>query len=137
MISTEQAFNELGVNAVDGTEFMDILGLSPMDIADPQRFSRFRSVLDFFKQFPADTSRFMIRKVTNGKNVDKLQYVWEYAELLRQKAQAEKTIERVRTEASAMGSTTDPDVASLYSGELLAAKKQLDFITKETAIYEK
>lgn len=79
----EQAFNDLGVDAVVGTKLMDILGLTSSDFVDPARFMRFKDIIGYFKDVP--DSGYILNKITTGKLVDKLDHVWGYTDLARQK----------------------------------------------------
>ena len=135
MISTESAFNELGIDAITGVEIMDWLGISAIDLGDPARFGRFHDIIDYFKQFPVDTQRYIIRKVTNGKNVDKLNHVWEYSELLKNKRAAEEAIEKVKTELSALGTNPDPVLVQNYALREAEARQALNAVVAEAAIY--
>lgn len=134
MISAEQAFNELGIDAITATEMMDWLGISKIDLGDPSRFSKFQSVIEYFKQFPSDTQRFLIRRVTQNPNHDRLQRVWEYAELLKNKKSAEDAIEKIKTEASAV---SDPVLQHNYVAREAEARQALTAVTQEMALYEK
>lgn len=80
----ETQFNDLGVDAITGTKLMDILALNVSDFHDPARFMRFKDIIGYFKDVP--DSAFVLRKITVGKFVDKLDHVWGYTELARQKA---------------------------------------------------
>lgn len=137
MISTESAFNKLGIDAVTGVELMDWLGLSPIDFGDPARFGRFQSIIDYMKQFSTDTQRFLIRKVVNGKNVDKLSYMWEYTELLKNKKAAEEAIEKTKAEASALNAGSDPALSVSFAARETEVRTALNAIIGEMAIYEK
>lgn len=81
----ERAFQDLGVDAVNGVKLMDMLGLSSSDFHDPARFMRFKDVIDYFKGVP--DMGFVLSRITVGKFVDKLDHVWGYTELARQKDQ--------------------------------------------------
>lgn len=80
----EQAFNDLGVDAVNGVKLMNMLGLSSSDFHEPARFMRFKDIIDYFKDVPDPA--FVLGRITTGKLVDKLDHVWGYCELARQKS---------------------------------------------------
>lgn len=136
MINIETAFNELGIDAATGVELMDWLQISPIDLGDPTRFSKFHSVIDYFKQFPVDTQRYLIRKAINNKNVDKLNHVWEYAELLKRKSEIEKATEKIRLEGSALGPESDAVLRMANAQRELDAKEQFNKVVQEIEIYE-
>lgn len=137
MISTETAFNDLGVDAVTGTELMEWLGISPADFVEPLRFSRFHEVIDYFKDMSPDTRRYMIRRATHNKNVDKLQYVWEYTQLLKQKRSMEESMEKLKNEGSALGPDSDPVLRMDHAQKEISARDELNRLTQEVEIYER
>jgi len=134
--STESAFNELGVDAVTATELMDWLGLSTLDIGDPKRFHLFNDVIGYFKQFPVDTQRYLIKRATRDKNVDKLQHVWEYSQLLQKRTSAEQEMEKVRVEQSALGTDADPTIRISQAQKELEIKGRINDITSEIRLYD-
>jgi len=136
-MNTEEKFNELGVDAVTGVQLMDWMSLSQFDIADPQRFTRLQEIIDYLKKFPSDTQRFLVRKVTGTKNVDKLQLMWEYTSLLRKKESYEKEIGEIRSEGTAIGQKGDPILLKNLAEREIAARKSLSDISDEIAIYER
>lgn len=132
----QSAFNDLGVNAIVATNLMDLLGLYPDDFHDPVRFSRFQSVVNYLKQFPDDTQRFLITKSTRGKPIDKLDHVFEYTNLLKQKFAQEETLDRLKEEISAMEAMGDPK-AGLTALQKDEMDRQLSATLQEIDIYEK
>lgn len=136
MINIESAFNDLSVNAIVATNFMDLLGLNTMDFHDPVRFSRFQQVVQYLKQFPDDTQRFLITKSTRGKPVDKLDQVFEYTNLLKQKYSQEQTLDDLKKQILVLEVTGDPklNMIQLQKEEM---DKQIDMTLLEIGIYEK
>lgn len=135
-MSAQDSFSDLNIDAVTGTSLMNLLGLSTYDLSNPQRFSKFRSVIDFFKQFPEDTRKFLITRATLGKNVDKLDHVFEYSQLLDSKINLEKQIEDFKNEVSVLN-ISDPLVMienEHKSSELDLSLKQLQ---SRIEVYEK
>jgi hypothetical protein len=135
MLNTQEIFNDLGVNAIVATNLMDLLGLYPNDFYDPQRFSRFQVVVDYLKQFPDDTQRFIITKATRGKLVDKLDHVFEYTNLLKQKFAQEEALENIKKEISVLEATGDPkiEMTRLQEEEM---DRQIERTLEEIKIYE-
>lgn len=115
---------------------MDLLGLNSSDFHDPVRFSRFKTVVDYLKKFPDDTQRFLITKSTRGKMVDKLDQVFEYTNLLKQKFAQEEAMDRLQEEISAMEAIGDPQavVVSLQKEEM---GRQIEATLSEIGIYER
>ncbi len=87
----ERKFEDLGVDAITGTKLMSLLRLTPEDFLDPSRFLRFKDVIDHFKHMP-DTE-YVVNRLTIGKALDKLDHVWGYVELSRQKEGLSKRVE--------------------------------------------
>jgi hypothetical protein len=114
---------------------MELLDLSPSDFVNPVRFARFQSVATYLKQFPEDTQRFLITKSTRGKVVDRLDHVFEYTNLLKQKFAQEKTLERLKEELSAMEAIGDPQ-SHLTQAQSEEMDAQLNRTLEEIQIYE-
>ena len=130
------AFQELGISAVLGTELLDTLGLSTDDIQIPQRFSKFQSVIHFLKQFPEDTQRFLINKATRGKTVDKLEHFYDYTNLLREKAEYEKVLDRLEKDFSVIEMSDDLLHITEVQVKLSDTKQKLGILKEEQEIYE-
>lgn len=137
MISTEQAFNDLNIDAVTGVQMLEWLGVVPSELSDPQRFSRLQSIISYFKQFPPDTQRFLIMRATKNKMVDKLQHVWEYSQLLQQKKVYEDINISIDRERSALGENSDPALKSSIESRSLENREQLARINDEINLYER
>jgi hypothetical protein len=136
MISTESALNDLGIDAVTGVELMDWLGISTFDLSDPQRFSKLSSVIEYLKDFPTDTQRYLVKRAVNNKNVDKLQHVWEYTGLLKNKRAVEEALEKIKVEGSALGSDSDPVIRMAHAQREIEAKDALNAVQTEIRLYE-
>lgn len=137
MINTESKFNELGIDAISGVNLMEWLGVSSFDLGDPVRFTKFKDIIGYMKQFPVDTQRYLVRRAVNNKNVDKLNHVFEYTELLKNKKAIEEALERISAEASALGPDSDPVLRIANGHKELEAKHALDSVAKELYLYEK
>ena len=84
-MNPEAIFDGMGVDAITGVKLMDWLGVTAEELQVPQRFHRLQDIVQFLKQFPEDTQRFLISKSTRGKLVDKLDHFFEYTSLLKEK----------------------------------------------------
>ncbi len=136
-MNPERAFEDLGIDAVTGVSVMEMLGVSTDELSIPQRFSRLKEVINYFKQFPEDTQRFLIRKATAGKLVDKLDHLYEYTHLLQRKSHYEETLKGLDKERSAIETTGDEVLLRDVAQRSLDNSQQLDFIKQEIGIYEK
>jgi len=101
-INLEEAFGDVGVNAIVGVKFMDLLGIYNGDLQIASRMARFEDVVSYLKRFPEDTQRFLVTKATRGKMVDKLNHVWEYVNLLRQKELMDRQLDDVKSQISGL-----------------------------------
>ncbi len=135
-MNVETAINDLGVNAVQAVTMMDLLGITPDDFINPTRFARFQVVVDYLKQFPDDTQRFLITKATRGKMVDRLDHIFEYTNLLKQKFAQEETLDSIKKELSVLEATGDPKI-ELTRHQKDEMDRQIDLITQEISIYER
>lgn len=133
----EQQFNDLGVDAVIGTELMNLLGLNQYDIMDTPRFIRFQEVIQYFKNQPERS--FVINKLTIGKMVDKLDHVWGYIELQRQKAQYEIETMKAQINLNSIDKD-DPNLAEKYDTAqaiLDDALNKMNITNEQSLLYER
>jgi hypothetical protein len=133
----ESAFNDLGVNAVTGTRLMEMLDVTMTDLIDPQRFSRLRSITEFLSQFPEDTQRFLVNKATRSKNLDKLTHMFEYSELLKERAKAEESLKSCVEEMSMVLSAGDMDRHMELASKKPSIEKRLADVTEEIDLYHR
>ena len=135
MSNPESTFNELGIDVITGVELMEALNLSVDEIGFPQRFHRLQEVVGYLKQFPLDTQRYLIKKACYGKNVDKLDHMFEYTNLLKNKFELENTMKEIEVEKSAV-------MNDLSKGIELAMREKdvsgrLSAVKDECQIYER
>lgn len=136
-MNPEAAFGDLGIDAVTGTLFLDLLDMSPDEFASPERFSKLRSVIDYLKQFPEDTQRFLVTKATRGKYVDRLDHMFEYTSLLKAKEEKEKALAGLERESSATEHVDDPFLKVDLAKRSIDTREALKEIKEEIAIYER
>ena len=136
-MNTERVFEDLGIDAITGVEIMDQLSIVPDELQSPRRFAQLKEVINYLKQFPQDTQRFLINKATRGKLVDKLQHLHEYTHLLTRKSFYEQELEKLSKERSAVEQAGDPILLKDIATRDMANREQLNFIQEEIGIYEK
>lgn len=136
-MNPQEAFNDLGIDAMTGVRLMGALGLSPIDFNNPARFTRFHQVIDYFKNLPEDTQNFLISKVTTGKIGDKLDKVFEYTQLLDRKHSLERDLESIKKESSITPLDASPIIRESLATKELSALSSLQSISNDIAIYEK
>lgn len=136
-MSLESSFDQLGVDILTATRLMEILDMSPEEFQSPSRFSKLQSVISYLKQFPEDTQRFLITRATRGKNVDRLNHIYEYTSLLREKEEREQHIASIDKERSAIELSADPILQTEVAHRALDARQALNHVKEEIAIYER
>lgn len=133
----ETAFSDLGVNAIVGTEMLDLLGLSSVDLQLPQRFIRLQSVISYFKDLPEDTRRFLVTKATRGKVVNRLDHVFEYVNLLKVKAFRQQESDENTSQLQKFNAIGDFQNASIAEIKETQIKESLGRVDEEIYLYEK
>jgi len=134
----ESKFGDLGVDAVTGIKLMRLLNVSTEDFVDEMRFMRFKDVIDYFKDIP-DTN-YIINKVTVGKPVDKLDHVWGYVELTKQKARIRSDIEGTMSKIdtlSSLGDEMQKDMVKSLTESLAYKKVEAQKVEKQMEAYER
>lgn len=133
-----QIFDDAGVDAIKGSEIMGLLDLTPEDFGIPKRFSQFRDVVDFMKGF--SDYRYVLNKITRGKQVDKLDHAWSYTALAKEKnnklAQL-SDLESKMSEINRFGDESTKEKLNGISDMYLQMKKDLVYLDEEMSIYEK
>ena len=116
----ERQLDDLGVDAITGVQLMRMLNLNGYELTDGRKFSQFKDIIDYFKHRP--TSEYLINKLTIGKNVDKVEHIWGYVELEKQKEKYNNEISKLKNnidEVSALQETDPEKIVSLL--------KRMDF----------
>jgi len=134
----ESTFDNLDIDAMTGARLMQSLGLTKFDLDNPQKFERFKQVLDFLKQYPEDTQNFLISKVTTGKVItDKLDKFFEYSQLLQKKQALSSDMENLKKEAQLLSSTSDPFLRMSNAQKEINTMQSLRGVENEIQLYEK
>lgn len=135
-MDAERNFEDLGVDAIVGTELMLKLGVSNMDLIDPARFMRFQDVVKYLKDVPQRD--FIINKITASKMVDKLDHVWGYVQLLNQRSQLEKSIQDKNEELDKIRFVEGLETSiAEYQTSIEESMSQLNLTIDQMASYEK
>ena len=90
VMSIEGRFNDLGIDPVIAVKLMDLLNVSSDDFIDARRFERFKDVASYIGRF--ENYEYMIRKLTLTKNMDRLDHMWEWCQLSKQRQDIEKAL---------------------------------------------
>lgn len=96
----EDKFNDLGVDAIVGSDLMYKVGITQDDLLDPQAFEKMRDIIQFLKELPPEQRSHMMNKVLTGKNVDKLSHMWGYVELSKKASTKMKELDLLKEELS-------------------------------------
>jgi hypothetical protein len=132
----ESKFSDLDIDAMAGSEMMNLLGLTAIDLGDPQRFSKLQEVISFLKQFPEDTRKYLITKVVRGTDPDKLQKVLEYTNLLRKKTDLQLELEGAKKGLSILPADSDPILRLQYAQREVSAGDSIKAIDLDISRYE-
>lgn len=136
-MNIETAFNDLGVNAIVGTEMLDLLGLHTQDLQIPQRFARFQAVIEYFKDLPEDTRRFLVTKATRGKPVNRIDHVFEYVNLLKEKTGYLNQLKDTEEKLDKLKAVGDFESATELEVLKQMLNKKVEDIQETIEIYEK
>lgn len=83
-------YDDLGIDPIIATELMGILGITVDDLSIPQRFERFKDVAQYIGKF--ENYPYLIKKLTIAKHVDKLDHMWEWCQLSKEKEHIDSEI---------------------------------------------
>lgn len=73
----------LGFDPIIGSEIIELLGLADYEVNNPKKYQQLKDVVDYYAT--DDNRRFSILKLLAGKQGEKLDIVWTYVELQREK----------------------------------------------------
>ena len=137
-------FDNLDIDAVKGAEIMNLLGISPYMLNDPQTFGKVKEVMSYMKNLP-DTA-FFVSRITTGKVVpSRLDHVWSYIQVLNKKEDAQNKLMDIEknlrsySEKELSGQLTD--IEKSLAQDTIKSKdsvnEELGRIKEEVFIYEK
>lgn len=129
--------DDLHTDAMTGSRFMGMLGLSEFDLRDPSRFSKFESVIGFFSRFPEETGDFLLGRISRGAHDDRLQKAYEYMCLLERKQSLDRELESVKGEGSVIPADADPLVRIAHAQREMSVAKSLGSVARDLEVYEK
>lgn len=89
-------FEDHGINVIKAASIMKTLGVSSSDFLDEARYLRFKDVVDFFSKY--ENGEAYMSNLLIGKTVNKLDHVWGYQELAKQRANLQDRIEGIKSE---------------------------------------
>ena len=84
-------FSSLSTSTEEGAEIMTLLGLAHYDLDNPRKFSMARDITSYFSGQPDARSQ-ILKIISKGHGQDKLDMVWTYVELQKEKQNAIKEL---------------------------------------------
>lgn len=94
----EEKLNDLGLGTFLGVDIINTVGVMPESLDNPAVFEKIKDIADYLKTVPPEHRSYFMNRVTVGKNVDKLDHLWGYVELNKQKDSKMKELERLKEE---------------------------------------
>lgn len=137
VMSIYEKYNDIGIDPMKATEIMELLGVNPNDLIDPNRFKRFQDTAKYLSQF--ENYPYMIKKLTVGKNIDKLNHMWEWSTLAKQRQELSAKFAQASTEEQELSSDKSIDGLDRYAivkTKVDRAMTSLKAIEAEMNIYE-
>lgn len=96
----EEKFNDLGVDAIVGSDLMYKVGISESDLIIPGNFEKMKDIISYVKELPPEERGVVFNKVLMGKNVDKLDHMFGYVSTAKKFNEAKKNYDLLREELS-------------------------------------
>lgn len=91
--------NDMGADPFVTGELIQMVGLDPEMLSNPVVFNRMKDVIDYVKNAP--DKRYFVNKAIGGKNIEnKLDHLWGYVELHKQKDDFTRKIKNIDEEIS-------------------------------------
>lgn len=137
MVNAETIFNDLGINALVASEMLGMFDLTVDDLNIPETFTKLQSVINYINKFPEDTQRFLINKATRGKNVDKLDHMFRYTLILKDKEINEKLLDNTSKEISAISNGGDIKKVTELQTKKSVIETNIKLLNEEMEIFQK
>lgn len=134
----ERKFEDLGVDAVQGIKLMKLMNISSDDFIEQARFMRFKDVIDYFKDISHPD--YIINTICVGKPVDRLDHVWGYVDLSKQKARLNSVLEEKRQklkDIESLGSKDAKTIVDDMKSELVNLELDYKRLDDQVYAYEK
>lgn len=96
----EDKFKDLGIDAILGSDIMWKLGITEDQLKLPGNFQKMKDVISFLREIPTEEIGRTLTKVIVGKNIDKLDHMWQYSILSKKKMQLKKELNSLEEEIS-------------------------------------
>lgn len=136
-MSVLEKYSDLGIDPMKATQLLDVLGVSVTDLSIPERFEKFKQTARYIIRF--DNFPYLIRKLTLTKNVDKLQHVWEWTELSRQRDEEQGKLAAISFDEAELENIKDPVVLEKFEQirrVMNESTSRIKSIDQEMELYE-
>jgi len=85
-------FSSLSTSTEEGAEIMTLLGLAHYDLDNPRKFSMAKDITSYFNGKPDARSQ-ILKILSKGMGQDKLDIIWTFVELQKEKERAIKELD--------------------------------------------
>jgi hypothetical protein len=92
----DQPFEYLDIDPIEGTEIMQLVGLDPTDLRFPDKLAKMRDITAYLAG--RIDKRYIVNKITAGRNVDRLEHIWGYLNLRKQLDSKHSELEKLQEE---------------------------------------
>lgn len=77
----EDKFNDLGVDALLGSQVMQTLGAHQQDLQNAVTFEKIKGIIQYLKPMSPETRQFFVSEVLVGKNVNRIDHLHNYIQV--------------------------------------------------------
>lgn len=141
-MSIQYSIENSGDSVMKTGDIMSLLGLNQFDLEDPVRFERFKDVISGLKN--EKEYAYLIKKTTMNKNVDKLDHLWGYLQLKKEREQIASDYKKVDESVGTLltfASENGNNPIELNDYKDLSSKRaeivsKLQNLEKEISLYE-
>jgi hypothetical protein len=137
----EDTFSRLGLDPIEATEIMEMIGVYPADMVTPQNYAKLRDVVSFFQG--KEDKRYLINKLVAGKpGIDKLDHLRGYISVRKEYEKKKAEMESLKAFKGALKDIKDEQMRSniedMLSNDIKKAKTQeLKQLESELSLYER
>lgn len=121
-------------------KYIEKLGITRDDFADPERALKIKDIIDYLKEHPDPD--FLLYKSVGSKQVDRVEFLNEYIQFHKEHEGYAKKLNTINEKISKYNSegVIDPleqDVYQMLLDEKATVREKIDRIQQEIQIYEK
>lgn len=94
----EEKFNDLGVDAIIGSDIMYSLSISEQEIKNPATFEKLRDVIGYLKDIPVQERSYFMNEVIANKSSGKLEHLFNYIQVYKEYDAHKKQLDQLKRE---------------------------------------